>query len=164
MSHLHIPCAERNWAVVPIVAADTRNRTQTLNARKVLDECVLRIKHAIKSNGIKLPYCAFNGGQDCWLDVGNKRVGVEALQVIWKNFLTRSAHCFPNYQSSLIDGAYDAVSAVKAHFGVGPAETLHIGDQFLNTGNDISARSVATTVWVTDPDETRYLQTNQFDK
>jgi hypothetical protein len=29
---------------------------------------------------ISLPYCVFNGGTDAWLDIGNKSVGVAALQ------------------------------------------------------------------------------------
>ena len=30
--------------------------------------------------GPSIPYCAFNGGSDAWVDVGNKRVGVQVLQ------------------------------------------------------------------------------------
>jgi hypothetical protein len=29
---------------------------------------------------IDLPWCAFNGGRDAWVDVGNKSVGVQAMQ------------------------------------------------------------------------------------
>jgi hypothetical protein len=29
---------------------------------------------------LTIPFCVFNGGRDAWLDVGNKKVGVEALQ------------------------------------------------------------------------------------
>ena len=36
-------------------------------------------------------------------------------------------------------------------------ETLHIGDQFLNTGNDFAARSVCPCVWITSPEETTYI-------
>ena len=36
-------------------------------------------------------------------------------------------------------------------------ETLHIGDQFLNTGNDFAARSVCPCVWITRPEETTYI-------
>ena len=71
-----------------------------------------------------LPYCAFNGGRDVWVDVGNKRVGVSVLQ----------AFC-----------------------GVSPTETLHIGDQFLNTGNDFAARDCCPCIWITSPTETEYI-------
>ena len=68
-----------------------------------------------------IPFCAFNGGNDVWLDIGNKLIGVKILL----NWL-----------------------------GAEPHETLHVGDQFLSTGNDIATRSACCTVWVTSPDET----------
>jgi IMP and pyridine-specific 5'-nucleotidase len=96
--------------------------------RESLDELVLRIHERVQSmNGGKgpaLPYCAFNGGSDAWIDVGNKRVGVEILQ----------SYC-----------------------GIPAEETLHIGDQFLNTGNDFAARAVSPCVWIINPQETTYI-------
>ena len=29
---------------------------------------------------VTFPFCAFNGVRDAWVDVGNKRVGVQVLQ------------------------------------------------------------------------------------
>ena len=49
------------------------------------------------------PYCAFNGGNDVWVDIGNKRVGVMGLCTLLQ---------------------------------LPPESVLHVGDQFLNTGND----------------------------
>lgn len=96
--------------------------------REALDETVLRITEVAQKmhNGVgpNLPYCAFNGGRDIWLDVGNKRVGVHILQ---------------------------------SYLGVASTETLHIGDQFLNTGNDFAARDVCPCVWITSPEETTYI-------
>jgi IMP and pyridine-specific 5'-nucleotidase len=57
---------------------------------------------------IELPWCAFNGGRDAWVDVGDKSVGVAALQ---------------------------------AWLGIACHETIHVGDQFLNVGNDIKVGS-----------------------
>jgi IMP and pyridine-specific 5'-nucleotidase len=34
------------------------------------------------------------------------------------------------------------------------SETLHVGDQFLGTGNDVSTRGGCCTVWITSPEET----------
>lgn len=53
--------------------------------REGLDEVVLRIQTTLTSkdnaNNINhLPFCAFNGGNDVFVDVGNKRVGVQILQ------------------------------------------------------------------------------------
>ena len=96
--------------------------------REGLDETVLRVvEDAQKMNqgaGPSLPYCAFNGGSDVWLDVGNKRVGVQVLQ---------------------------------SYTGIKSSQTLHIGDQFLNTGNDFAARDVCACVWITSPEETTYI-------
>jgi len=74
--------------------------------------------------GTGLPYCAFNGGKDCWFDVGNKRVGVQILQ---------------------------------SYLGIPKVDTLHIGDQFLNTGNDFAARDVCPCIWITSPEETTFI-------
>ena len=96
-------------------------------SREALDECVLRVQSSLlehASSFANLPYCAFNGGSDVWVDVGNKRVGVSALQ---------------------------------AYLGLTPEETLHVGDQFLNTGNDFAARSCSPCAWITSPDETTYI-------
>ena len=99
-----------------------------LITREALDETVLRCQSdlAKMNNGLgpDLPFCAFNGGKDCWVDVGNKRVGVQILE---------------------------------SYLGIQPAETLHIGDQFLNTGNDYAARGVCPCIWITSPDETTYI-------
>lgn len=96
--------------------------------REALDETVLRVVEAAqKMNGgagPNLPYCAFNGGSDVWMDVGNKRVGVKVLQ---------------------------------SYLGISSTETLHIGDQFLNNGNDYAARDVCPCVWITSPEETTYI-------
>ena len=96
--------------------------------RESLDETVLRVHERMRrlndGEGAALPYCAFNGGSDAWVDVGNKRVGVQILQT---------------------------------YLGIGPTETLHIGDQFLNTGNDYAARAVSPCIWITNPQETTYI-------
>ena len=46
---------------------------------------------------------------------------------------------------------------LQSYLGVPPEESLHIGDQFLNTGNDFAARSVCPCVWITSPEETSYI-------
>lgn len=96
--------------------------------RESLDETVLRIHEELQrlndGNGPMLPCCAFNGGSDAWVDVGNKRVGVQVLQ---------------------------------SYLGIPPRECLHIGDQFLNTGNDYAARDVSPCIWIINPHETTYV-------
>lgn len=99
--------------------------------REALDETVLRVQERLRYHNeervLSLPYCAFNGGRDAWVDVGNKSVGVTVLQ---------------------------------SYLGLDPETTLHIGDQFLHTGNDFAARSVCPCVWITSPEETTYILKN----
>lgn len=96
--------------------------------REALDEAVLRCSGELQmmngGKGPNIPFCTFNGGRDMWVDVGNKRVGVEVL------------------------GAYMGVEATNV---------LHIGDQFLNTGNDYAARDICPCIWITSPEETTYI-------
>jgi len=96
--------------------------------REALDETVLRSQKKVSAmnggSGPNLPFCAFNGGSDAWVDVGNKRVAVQVL---------------------------------SSYLGVDPHEILHIGDQFLNTGNDFAARAVCPCIWITSPEETTYI-------
>ena len=76
--------------------------------REALDETVLGTKEKLDEHTkVKLPFCAFNGGSDVWVDVGNKRVGVHIL---------------------------------SAYLGMPKEDILHIGDQFLNTGNDVAGK------------------------
>lgn len=73
---------ERAVGMIPL-DADGRIENPKLTAslrREMLDECVLRTHDAIKRLKSELPFCAFNGGSDVWVDIGNKSVGVQALQ------------------------------------------------------------------------------------
>ena len=100
----------------------------TAISREALDETVLRCQAKLSamngSAGPNLPFCAFNGGSDAWVDVGNKRVAVEVL---------------------------------SSYLGVNSDQILHIGDQFLNTGNDYAARAICPCIWITSPEETTYI-------
>lgn len=46
---------------------------------ETLEEIALSVQEALK--GRVVPHCAFNGGRDVWVDVGNKALGIRALQV-----------------------------------------------------------------------------------
>jgi len=47
--------------------------------RELLDELALAVSADIKAEGHKLPFCAFNGGFDVFVDIGDKSVGISAL-------------------------------------------------------------------------------------
>lgn len=49
-------------------------------AYEALEDVALAVQDALVSADIKLPYCAFNGNRDVWVDVGDKRHGILALQ------------------------------------------------------------------------------------
>ncbi|ORX91198.1 IMP-specific 5-nucleotidase [Basidiobolus meristosporus CBS 931.73] len=47
---------------------------------------------------------------------------------------------------------------VLQHFlGAAPSETLHVGDQFLSTGNDYATRRACCTLWIVNPEETNQI-------
>lgn len=82
--------------------------------------------------GSKINFCAFNGGRDVWVDVGDKSLGVECLQ----KYLCK-------------DEKYNHICPIQK------SESLHIGDQFASLGaNDFKARLSACTVWIANPKET----------
>ena len=75
----------------------------------------------------RVPFCAFNGGRDVFVDIGDKSWGVTVCQQ-WFGSKGASIH---------------------------GEHTLHVGDQFLSAGsNDFKARSVGTTAWIASPGET----------
>lgn len=91
---------------------------------EILEELVARVRCDITIAGCNIPYCAFNGGSDVWVDVGNKAMAIQIMQ----NMLQ-----------------------IKCH------ESLHIGDQFTESGNDITVRQRSPCIWVTSPEETKAI-------
>ncbi|KAK6208852.1 IMP-specific 5'-nucleotidase 1 [Colletotrichum higginsianum IMI 349063] len=82
----------------------------------------------------RVPFCAFNGGRDVFVDIGDKSWGVTVCQ------------------------RWFAAKAGRAEQPIAGENTLHIGDQFLSAGsNDFKARSVGTTAWIASPAETTEL-------
>ena len=76
----------------------------------------------------RIPFCCFNGGADVWVDIGDKRLGVECVQ---------------QYFSKMKNEPFEG------------ANCIHWGDQFLSLGsNDFKARLASTTVWIANPSET----------
>mmetsp|Transcript_13543 Transcript_13543/g.37499 ORF Transcript_13543/g.37499 Transcript_13543/m.37499 type:complete len:301 (-) Transcript_13543:37-939(-) len=49
-------------------------------AYEALEDVALALQDLLVSSDVKLPYCAFNGNRDVWVDVGDKRHGILALQ------------------------------------------------------------------------------------
>ncbi|KAG5929044.1 IMP 5'-nucleotidase [Claviceps africana] len=108
-------------------------------ARESLEETVLVVQRILElshlgshaqpgGQGRKgIPFCAFNGGRDVFVDIGDKSWGVTVCQQWFGR------------QGTAIRGE----------------NTLHVGDQFLSAGsNDFKARHVGTTAWIASPAET----------
>lgn len=49
------------------------------------------------------------------------------------------------------------IEVMRRLVGAKGAETLHFGDQFTRTGNDLLARRVCATLWTMGPEETEWL-------
>ncbi|SBT78642.1 IMP-specific 5'-nucleotidase, putative [Plasmodium ovale] len=72
---------EKSIGLVPNKIPSQSNKNEEKNYMikyEVLEEAVIRVKKEIIKN--KAPYCAFNGGQDLWVDIGNKAEGLIILQ------------------------------------------------------------------------------------
>ncbi|PQE07385.1 IMP-specific 5 -nucleotidase 1 protein [Rutstroemia sp. NJR-2017a WRK4] len=98
--------------------------------RESLEETVLVVQKKLEMSdvGRALPFCAFNGGNDVFVDIGDKSWGVLVCQKF-----------FAGEKGGDIKGE----------------RTLHVGDQFLSAGsNDFKARVVGTTAWIASPAET----------
>lgn len=99
-------------------------------ARESLEETVLVVQRILELSSLGtsgVPFCAFNGGRDVFVDIGDKSWGVTVCQQWF--------------------GRHGAA--------IGGENTLHVGDQFLSAGsNDFKARSVGTTAWIASPAET----------
>ncbi|EFQ29513.1 IMP-specific 5'-nucleotidase [Colletotrichum graminicola M1.001] len=89
---------------------------------------------ALSGRRRRVPFCAFNGGRDVFVDIGDKSWGVTVCQ------------------------RWFAAKAGRPEQPIAGESTLHIGDQFLSAGsNDFKARSVGTTAWIASPAETTEL-------
>ncbi|GAB7339363.1 hypothetical protein MBLNU457_6006t1 [Dothideomycetes sp. NU457] len=109
-------------------------------SREQLEETVLVCQRVLEvsEEAKKIPFCAFNGGSDVFIDIGDKSWGVMACQRFF--------------------GGNDKQTDIKA------SKTLHVGDQFLSVGaNDFKARQACTTAWIASPRETVALLDEMFE-
>lgn len=114
--------------------------------RESLEETVLVVQKILELSAVgrsrRVPFCAFNGGRDVFVDIGDKSWGVTVCQRWFGG----------GGGSGLVSRANPAGAEGRAIRG---ENTLHVGDQFLSAGaNDFRARSVGTTAWIASPQET----------
>ncbi|RLN95938.1 hypothetical protein BBJ28_00020922, partial [Nothophytophthora sp. Chile5] len=102
-----------------------------------LEELSLTLQHELRD--FRVPFCAFNGGNDVWVDIGHKALGIQALQKYVFRFLPKELRDSEELRN--IQGK----------------ECLHVGDRFTRTGNDTRSRDAATTIWISNPQETVHI-------
>jgi IMP and pyridine-specific 5'-nucleotidase len=106
--------------------------------RESLEETVLVVQKKLEMSDVGniLPFCAFNGGNDVFVDIGDKSWGV----LVCQNYFGST----PSETGKGVEGG-----CIRGD------RTLHVGDQFLSAGsNDFKARVVGTTAWIASPSET----------
>ncbi|KAK0753587.1 IMP-specific 5-nucleotidase [Schizothecium vesticola] len=116
---------DRAVGIIPM-PPDGRLPRESLEETVLVVQKILELSSAGRSR--RVPFCAFNGGRDVFVDIGDKSWGVNVVQ-----------RWFAAAPGGVIRGE----------------NTLHVGDQFLSAGaNDFRARSVGTTAWIASPAET----------
>jgi IMP and pyridine-specific 5'-nucleotidase len=124
--------------------------------RECLEETVLVVQKMIEMSpvGDAIPFCVFNGGNDVFVDIGDKSWGVLVCQKYFRERdAARTAAGGNPTGKSHVDGE---VAEGTVECRIPPSKTMHVGDQFLsaNGANDFRARKVGTTAWVASPEET----------
>lgn len=124
---------ERSVGIVPVKGYEILRE----NLEEIVLSCSIELSEVVDKLPLpsdpheKIRFCAFNGGWDVWIDIGDKSLGIAALQ----KYLCRDRH--------------DHRCPIRN------SETLHVGDQFASVGaNDFRARLSACTVWISNPKET----------
>jgi IMP and pyridine-specific 5'-nucleotidase len=128
---LHLPATlmrkDRAVGIIPHPPG-ARIPRESLEETVLVVQKILELSTATTPPASRVPFCAFNGGRDVFVDIGDKSWGVGVCQRWF--------------------GAPGG-AAIKGD------NTLHVGDQFLSAGaNDFRARSVGTTAWIASPAET----------
>ena len=119
---------------------------------QVLEDIALTVQNQLEA---KLPFCAFNGGNDVFVDVGNKSLGLQSLM----SYLGAKPK---EVRQSLVSTAMGS-SLTRSLL---PLQTLHVGDRFTLSGNDTATRDVCSVLWVANHQETGFfikVQTRQGD-
>ena len=70
----------------------TINPNNVVLKREQLEEIALAAQNDLHHSGINIPFCAFNGGSDVWVDVGNKLYGVQCLQKYFGADVSETIH------------------------------------------------------------------------
>jgi IMP and pyridine-specific 5'-nucleotidase len=152
----HLPDSPANWSEEELIALlDTAHEavTESMEEQNIRGR-VIRKKRSVglvPSSGTSIP---------------REALDETVLRSIMK-LSAMNGHAGPNLPFCSFNGGSDAwvdvgnkrvaVEILSSYLGVNSAEILHIGDQFLNTGNDFAARAICPCIWITSPEETTYI-------
>ncbi|KAI9757306.1 MAG: IMP 5'-nucleotidase [Chaenotheca gracillima] len=112
-------------------------------AREQLEETVLVVQKILEMSpvGQKIPFCAFNGGNDVFVDIGDKSYGVLACQSFFGGIPgSKSLHVGDQFLSA---GANDfkARLACTTAWIASPAETVSLLDELSHHASQRSQKS-----------------------
>ncbi|GMM51190.1 IMP 5'-nucleotidase [Starmerella bacillaris] len=101
--------------------------------REDLEEIVLNADNMLQASDVaqRVYFCAFNGGSDVWVDIGDKRYGVLSLQNYLGNISNRQTLHFGDQFSSVGANDYKARLAANTIWVASPRETLDVLEEFL---------------------------------
>lgn len=110
--------------------------------REALEEIVLNAQNVLQALPVsqRVYFCAFNGGSDVWIDIGDKRYGVLSLQHYLNNITpVRTLHVGDQFASI---GANDFKARLAANtvWVASPRETQEILDEILEYIEDADQR------------------------
>jgi len=124
--------------------------------RECLDEICLRLQDDVLRNEVTFPYCAFNGGNDVWFDIGNKRVGIERLQ---RKFNVECKNCLHVGDQLLVTGNdFAARSCSPVTWITSPTETKKILSLIIRKVYDIHNPSLLSPKADTSRSPSQYAE------
>lgn len=102
--------------------------------RENLEEVVLNVQHSLSASPAakELYFCAFNGGHDVWVDVGDKRFGVLCLQRYLGGIaMERTLHVGDQF-ASIGSNDFKARLVAATVWIADPQETVEIIDELVD--------------------------------
>lgn len=101
--------------------------------REDLEEIVLNADHILQTSEVakRVYFCAFNGGSDVWVDIGDKRYGVLSLQNYLGNIDNGQTLHIGDQFASIGANDYKARLAASTAWVANPKETLDILEEFV---------------------------------
>ncbi|KAF3901919.1 hypothetical protein ABW21_db0206080 [Orbilia brochopaga] len=101
--------------------------------REQLEETVLAAQKALELSdvGRRLPFCAFNGGNDVFVDIGDKRLGVACCQRLFGDIQGLNTLHVGDQFLSVSGNDFKTRMVCTTCWVASPAETVDILDEFL---------------------------------